>query len=485
MNVVLDEGMTRGGGASFAPQSRLLRRAAMPVDLGATVVAYLAAYGLRQALVPGDPIDFLPHVATLPVIVFLWAVLLPLFGTYGSPRTTSALGYASALARAIGTGVAALLVLFFLLKLQDLSRAVVVIFVAFDIAALLAVRLGIRRYFRRSLRRLQNFRKVLIVGTGNRAARLAEALIRRSEWGIHIVGHLDTDPARVGQRVLGAPVLGTPDDITSILRDGVIDQVILATPRGMIGQVEKVARACEEEGISLCMMADIFDVRVARMSLAPFGAIPLLTFDPVAQDESKLLVKRMMDLAIVGLALPVVLPVTGLIALAIKLDSRGPVFFIQERVGLVKRRFRMFKFRTMVDGAERMQAQVEHLNEASGPIFKIANDPRVTRVGHFLRRTSLDELPQIFNILRGQMSLVGPRPMSLRDVQLFDRGIQRKRFSVKPGLTCVWQVSGRSLLPFSKWLELDLYYIENWSLGLDLKILLRTIPVVLRGTGAV
>ena len=159
-------------------------------------------------------------------------------------------------------------------------------------------------------------------------------------------------------------------------------------------------------------------------------------------------------------------------------------FFVQERVGLNKRRFRMLKFRTMVANAEHLQAAVEHLNEAHGPIFKIANDPRITRLGRLLRRTSLDELPQLFHVLTGEMSLVGPRPMSLRDVDLFDRGIQRKRFSVKPGLTCLWQISGRSDLPFSKWLELDLHYIEHWSLGLDLMILLKTIPAVLSGKGA-
>jgi lipopolysaccharide/colanic/teichoic acid biosynthesis glycosyltransferase len=190
-----------------------------------------------------------------------------------------------------------------------------------------------------------------------------------------------------------------------------------------------------------------------------------------------------MDLAVATLIVPL-LPVMGLIALAIKLDSTGPIFFRQERVGLHKRRFRMLKFRTMVPDADRRQAEVEHLNEAQGPIFKIANDPRITRVGRFLRRSSLDELPQIFHVLTGEMSLVGPRPMSLRDVDLFDQGIQRKRFSVKPGLTCLWQVSGRSNLPFSKWLELDLYYIEHWSLGLDLKILVKTVPAVLSGTGA-
>jgi exopolysaccharide biosynthesis polyprenyl glycosylphosphotransferase len=279
-------------------------------------------------------------------------------------------------------------------------------------------------------------------------------------------------------------VIGTVDDISSVLKNHVIDEVILAIPRAMIPNVDRIAYACEEEGVKLRFMADVFDVHVARMRLVELGSLPMLTLEPVAQEAWKVFVKRTIDLAACLVLLPVVLPVVGIIALAVKLDSPGPFFFIQERIGQNKRRFPIFKFRTMVKDAEKMMAQVEQLNEAEGPIFKIAKDPRVTRVGQFLRKTSLDELPQIFNIIRGEMSLVGPRPMSIRDVDLFDQGIQRKRFSVKPGLTCLWQVSGRSQLPFSKWLELDLYYIDHWSLSLDFKILFKTIPAVLKGRGA-
>jgi exopolysaccharide biosynthesis polyprenyl glycosylphosphotransferase len=252
----------------------------------------------------------------------------------------------------------------------------------------------------------------------------------------------------------------------------------------MIPDVEKVVYACEEEGVKVRLMADLFDINMARLSLDQFNTIPFLTFEPVAQEEWKLLVKRALDLIVTLIAVPVLLLVMGMIALAVRLDSPGPVFFIQDRVGLNKRRFRMFKFRTMADRSERLQAELESLNEAEGPIFKIFNDPRVTRIGRFLRRTSLDELPQIFNVIRGEMSLVGPRPMSLRDVNRFDRAIQRKRFSVKPGITCLWQISGRSNLPFSRWLELDLRYIEHWSLSLDLKILFKTVRAVLNGVGA-
>lgn len=469
----------------FRQQSQQLRRVTVLLDVSLTVCLFIVALWLRKVFVdPTAPL--LPHLALLPIIGPLWIFLLMFFNAYRSPRGTSASDLCWAVALAVATGLVLLLSLVFLLKLHYVSRIIVLAFGVLDTLALSGVRLGIVWHLRKSLRSGDNFRKVLIVGSGNRAKRLAETLLQNSEIGIQLVGYLDPDPERVGMTLHGSEVLGTVDVITSVLKDHVIDEVILAVPRGMISNVEKIVYACEEEGVRVRLMADLFDVNVnvPRLSLDQFGTIPLLTFESVAQEEWKLFVKRALDLTVALIATPVLLLVMGMIALAIRLDSPGPVFFIQDRVGLNKRRFCMFKFRTMADGSERLQSELESLNEAEGPIFKIFNDPRVTRVGRFLRRTSLDELPQIFNVIRGEMSLVGPRPMALRDVNLFDRGIQRKRFSVKPGITCVWQISGRSNLPFSKWLELDLWYIEHWSIGLDLKILLKTIPVVLRRDGA-
>ena len=468
----------------FEEKSEQLHRIATILDVVLTVISFLIAYWIHEAFMGGNPADLLSHVALLPLIITFWIFFLTLFGAYQSPRTTSLFEYGWAVISGVAVGVALLLSLLFLLRIHYVSRAIVVAFAVLDSFILIGVRIGIVWYFRRSLQRGENFLEVLIIGTGNRAKRLAETLHQKSEWGVHIVGHLDPDRSRVGTSVLDSPVIGTVDDISSVLKDHVIDEVILAVPRAMIPDVDRIAYACEEEGVKLRFMADVFNVHVARMRLVELGSVPMLTLEPVAQEGWKILVKRTIDLAASLLLLPFVLPVIGIIALAVKLDSRGPFFFTQERIGQNKRRFPMFKFRTMVEGAEKMMAQVEQLNEAEGPIFKIARDPRVTRVGQLLRKTSLDELPQIFNIIRGEMSLVGPRPMSIRDVSLFDQGIQRKRFSVKPGLTCLWQVSGRSQLPFSKWLELDLYYIDNWSLSLDLKILFKTIPAVLKGTGA-
>jgi exopolysaccharide biosynthesis polyprenyl glycosylphosphotransferase len=468
----------------FEDKLQQLRRYTVLADIVFTSVMLLMSFWLRNKFVQSSA-DFVSHAALLPLILALWLYSLSSFGAYRSPRITSVLEYGWAIARSVVTGLALLLILLFLFNVHYVSRVVVVLFAVLDGVALFVLRVAGIFYFRRSLRRGENLHKMLIIGAGQRAARLAEVLKENSEWGVDIIGHLDPDPRRVDASLLKSPILGSPNDITEVLKNHVVDEVIVAIPRVMIPDVERIALACEEEGVRLRFMADVFDISVARFSLVELSGVPLLTLEPVAQDQLKLMVKRLFDLVLTMLTLPLVAPLMAVIAIAVKLDSEGPALFVQQRVGLNKRRFPMFKFRTMVQDSEKLQAQLEQMNEAQGPIFKIANDPRITRIGRFLRRTSLDELPQIFNVLRGEMSLVGPRPMSERDVNLFDQGVQRKRFSVKPGLTCLWQVSGRSQLPFSKWLELDLYYIKNWSLMLDFKILCKTVPVVLKGTGAV
>jgi exopolysaccharide biosynthesis polyprenyl glycosylphosphotransferase len=381
--------------------------------------------------------------------------------------------------RALALAIGVLLALLFLLRIQYVSRIVIVGFSGVGLR-------GPGRCSRRGaalLCSLHQRRHHLHPGHHHRHRRPGQGTLlklrEQAEWGIKIIGHLDPDPARVGWKVLDAPVIGTIDDIHQILKEHVVDEIIIAIPRSLLADAEPIAYACEEEGIKLRFMADVFSLHVARVRLTQAGDLPLLNLEPVAQDEVALLIKRCFDLTVTLLSMPVVLPLMAIIAIAIKLDSPGPVLFVQQRVGLKKRQFPMMKFRSMCDRAEDKLCEVEHLNEAEGPIFKITDDPRITRVGRFIRKTSLDELPQLFNVIRGEMSLVGPRPMSIRDVDLFDKGIQRKRFSVKPGLTCIWQISGRSNLPFEKWLELDLQYIENWCLWLDFKILFKTIPVVL------
>ncbi len=339
-------------------------------------------------------------------------------------------------------------------------------------------------YFSVRTENSDNYLKVIVIGSGNRARQLMRIYKEKSEWGIDFMGLLDPDPKHTGKEIDGIEVFGTPDRIDELISHQVVDEVVVCLPRRMISNLEVVFDVCAEQGISIKFLADFYDMPESTVSLETVGDTPILNFDPVHHEEGKQIAKRIMDLLLTIPTLVVLMPFFVLVGLLIKLDSRGPVFFRQERVGLNKRIFRMIKFRSMYQDAEARMAEIEHLNEAEGPIFKMKNDPRITRVGKFIRRSSIDELPQLLNVLLGHMSLVGPRPMSLRDVEKFSLGVQRKRFSVRPGLACLREVSGRSRLSFDQWLALDLKYIDEWSLWLDLKILLRLLPSVIRGDGA-
>jgi exopolysaccharide biosynthesis polyprenyl glycosylphosphotransferase len=264
-----------------------------------------------------------------------------------------------------------------------------------------------------------------------------------------------------------------------------VDEVFIALPRNKYGLlVENIVHLCEEQGIIVRMQPEMFNLKVAKWRVDLRDGIPMVTIRSGPPDSWQLVAKRCIDLCGSVMLLLVLTPILLIVAALIKLDSPGPVFFRQERVGLYKRRFPLIKFRTMVDGADRQQQALEYLNEAAGPVFKIKDDPRITRVGKFLRRFSIDELPQLLNVLKGEMSLVGPRPLPVRDVEHIAVQWHKRRLSMKPGLTCLWQVNGRSNVSFDHWVHMDLEYIDRWSLGLDLKILLKTIPAVLKGAGA-
>ena len=453
-------------------------------DFFFTVVSFAAAIWIQTILRPWETVDLFSHFAILPLILALLIIFLSYFDAYRNPRSASNFFYVTAIIKTMAATLGLLFIVLFFLNIHYVSRLVILTFAGINLVGIIGSRIVVLQHFRQAITKGKNLLKVLLIGSGERALFLSRALKNRAEWGIDVVGYLDTQPELIGKTVYEGKVLGTVSDINSILKNHVLDEVIVAIPRTMLADVDSIALACEEEGVKFRFMADIFNLAAARVSLTNLAGVPLLTLEPVALDETKLLVKRFIDLSLTLLALPFFLPIMGLIAMAIKLDDGGPVFFIQERVGLKKRLLPMIKFRTMHVNAEDMLKDIEHLNEAEGPNFKIADDPRITRIGRFLRCTSLDELPQLLNVFRGDMSLVGPRPMSIRDVDLFDKGIQRKRFSVKPGITCIWQISGRNNLPFDKWLELDLQYIDNWSIKLDLLILIKTIPVVLLRKGA-
>ncbi len=458
------------------------------LDIISTVLFFLLAFQLRNVILP-DPLEnamFISHSLLLPLILVLIIAPLSYFGGYKSPYHVRHLSiYLWAVFRAVLLGGGILFALLFFLKIEYVSRIVLLLFISLEVCTLFFIRIWYFFHYKRMVKSGKKMLNVLIIGSRKRAIELVNVFKKENEFGVEVVGFVDPDASILGTKVKGIPVIGTLDNIHECLKENVVDEVIIAISRSLLSDAEPIVLACEEEGIKLRFMADVFNVKVARVSLSDAKGIPLLTMESVAQDPQILFAKRLIDIGLTLLVLPFLLPLYLVVAIAIKLESEGPAIFIQERVGLRKHLFPLFKFRSMYLDAEERIKDLEHLNEAEGPIFKMQNDPRITKVGRFIRKTSIDELPQLINVLRGEMSLVGPRPMSQRDVNLFDKGIQRKRFSVKPGITCIWQVSGRSNLTFDQWLKLDLEYIDNWSFGLDIKLLFKTIPAVLWSKGAV
>jgi exopolysaccharide biosynthesis polyprenyl glycosylphosphotransferase len=326
--------------------------------------------------------------------------------------------------------------------------------------------------------------RAVIVGSGRRAVHVFHAM--RQLEAYEILGFVDTiEEGREVPEEIRPHLIASLDGFEALVSGRAIDCVLIALPvKTCCEDIERVIGICERIGVESQFFPHLlFPVSKARSALDQDMGIPAVRLQLVA-DDGRLVVKRVIDILGAVAGLVVLSPVMLLCALAIKLTSRGPIFFAQTRYGFNRRQFRMLKFRTMVENAEQLQAMLEPLNEVRGPMFKIRADPRITRIGRILRKTSLDELPQLVNVLKGEMSLVGPRPMSIRDVMQFNETSLMRRFSVKPGLTGLWQVTGRSNADFENCMSLDMTYIDNWSLMLDVRILLKTVPVVLSGSGA-
>ena len=365
------------------------------------------------------------------------------------------------------------------------TPAFVLVFWAFSTFVMVSSRLGAHLLLVALRRRGRNTRFILIVGTNERAIEFARGITGRPELGYRIAGFVDDDWSGIEKfESTGYTRCCTFSGLAHFLRHNVVDEAAIYLPlRSYYENADQLVALCEQHGIALRFDAQIFRSRISHSHArySDEGAQAGFAGSPGTWPA---LVKRVLDFALSLLLVVLTAPLLLVVAVLIKCTSPGPVLFRQTRVGLNKRQFRIFKFRTMIPNAEQIQDELLPLNEMTGPVFKITKDPRVTAFGSVLRRTSIDELPQLLNVLNGDMSLVGPRAMSLRDYQLFNQDWQRRRFSVKPGITCLWQINGRSSVPFDKWMELDMQYIDKWSLWLDFKILARTLPAVLRGTGA-
>ncbi len=445
-------------------------------DVALLVAAYFGAYEVRYHL------QLFPGVYNWDRYALLVVVAAPVFlstaalaGLYQGGRRALVRELGALLAASAMTGTV-LAALAFLLKQQHQSRPLVVLFMALAFALTALLRLAARVL---SLGSPERVERVLIVGSGAEVAGIVRS-VRRRRRTVLVGAVTEDEGADAGE---GVPVLGTLEQFEVVLRREVVDEVIFAVPRSRFAQVEAAFAIAEDLGLDTKLCLTFLPHRISRIDFEELDGTPVLSFTTAPAHPVALALKRVFDLTIAGLALLVCAPLFAGLAIAIKATMPGPVFFRQKRSGLNGREFWMLKFRSMVVDAESRLADLQSKNEMDGPVFKLKEDPRVTPLGRFLRKSSIDELPQFINVFLGDMSVVGPRPPLPAEVAKYERW-QRRRLSVKPGITCIWQISGRNEIDFETWMKLDLAYIDEWSLWLDLKIFLKTIPVVLLGRGA-
>ena len=465
------------------------------LDAGMAFLGFVLAYWIRYQLQLGRAVaepNYLPFRAFVWIGLALVAILVILFegrGLYQFPRSSS---WPESMARVAGSTTLAMAVLLVLLyATRTFYSRLLYVYAWFTV--ILCVGLG-----RVLAGRLQRWlwsqgigaERVLVVGGGPLGQQVMSSIRRQPRLGYFLVGYLhdgalpDERPGQGARPVDDAPrYLGRPEDLPLLLEPCHIDQVVIALPSDAHQTTLTVVNLCSQEGIEFRIVPDLYAMSFDRVDIAELGGIPLIGLKEVAIRGPNLVLKRAMDIVLSLLALLVGSPLFLLSALAIRLDSSGPILFRQRRIGRKGRPFTVVKFRTMHARAEAEQERLASLNEATGPLFKIRDDPRVTRAGRILRRISLDELPQVFNVLMGEMSWVGPRPGTPAEVASYQPW-QRKRLEVLPGITGFWQISGRSDLSFEEMVRLDIYYVENWSPWLDVVILLRTIPAVISGRGA-
>jgi len=459
------------------------------LDLLICIAAFSLAYALRgTAVYSFSRYDDLGPIESLTWLlvssVALHFILYPLVGFYTSLRMKSIPDIVRMVMKAALAEFFILSGVVFLIQAKTTSRYFFGLFLALNYAIVLAEKLGVRILLSSIRRRGFNYRQVLIVGTGGNATRMIASLRRNSHWGYVPFGVLTPESDSIPE-LEGVPVLGALPDLERIVREKTVDEVVFALDRIDAKEVSEQMALCERLGIPTRFSLGLFDLPLSKIMFSHMDEIPLLTFYTTLRTPFETLVKRTMDIVIsfVGLILTAIL--LPWIALRIKSQSPGPIFFKQRRVGENGRLFSCYKFRTMVVDAEAKKAELLAKNEIHGPMFKIENDPRVFPFGGFLRRTSLDELPQFFNILRGDMSVVGTRPPTPEEVKRYETHY-RRRLSIRPGLTGLWQVSGRNEIKnFEDVLKLDLRYIDSWSIWLDIRIVGKTIWAAVTKKGAV
>jgi exopolysaccharide biosynthesis polyprenyl glycosylphosphotransferase len=468
---------------------RLRQLGLLLADVGAINLGIVAAYVLRYELELGGAVgtyNHVPYSQYAPWGLALTGILVAAYWLEGlyRPRPRGWLDALAGIATGTIVGMALFILLLFGLRPPAPQSRLMLPYAA----VLIILLVGLVRWVDQLVTRRQRLAgrgvsDTVVVGAGEVGRAVMRNIMAQPESGLRVIGFLDDDPAKQQQPIGRFEALGATTDLGRILTQRPVDEVVVALPWQCREQIMTLADTCEAAGVNLRIVPDLFQMSLNRVDLDSLNGIPLIAVREPTIRGWHFRLKRALDVAVSGLGLVLLSPILAGIALAIKLDSPGPVLFRQVRVGRDGRLFTCFKFRSMVDGAAERHDALRPYSQTTGPIFKMKDDPRLTRVGRWLRRTSADELPQLLNILRGEMSLVGPRPPMPSEVAEYEDW-HRRRLEVAPGLTGLWQVSGRSELTFDEMVMLDLFYAENWSLGLDLKILLQTVPTVILGTGA-
>lgn len=452
-------------------------------------LGFYLAYWVRYQLQWFRPVDEsfqVPYRAYIPYSLAFTGILLLIYwaeGLYSPKRKRSYLYEVYIIVRGAITGVAALYVLSLIYRTVLLSRLIPA-YAGAAIVLLLGISRAVDKLIQGHMRkRGHGVQRVLIVGAGETGRMIMSNTAAQPELGYDVVGFVDDKPER-GSRDLGRfKGLGSTEQIEDIIKQQAVDVVIIALPWLYHRKILSIIARCERLRVAVRIVPDVFQMSLSQVDIDDLNGIPLIGTKPVSIKGWNLALKRATDVVVSSLCLALLSPLMLIVAVLIRLESPGPAIFKQTRIGRGGREFTVYKFRTMREGAEQERDALRDLNEAQGALFKIREDPRCTELGRFLRRSSLDEWPQFYNVLRGDMSIVGPRPQLAAEVEQYQPW-QRKRLETWPGMTGLWQVSGRSDLSFDDMVLLDIYYVENWSLLLDLRIALKTIPTLILGTGA-
>jgi len=481
----------------FKEKESILQKSTMFLDAIIISWAFFVAYYLREHISSKSALSFLhsksfltdngaslgEYLLVLLIVIPVWCFIFYINGMYRSMRTRKLIEFVWIILKSFFFSVLVFGAIVFIFKLTFISRLYFALFILIGLIGIVIEKVSLFSIMKYVRKRGYNSKRILIVGTGRRAVNIIHKVLYHPEWGFKIIGAIDDEPSRGIEKVGPVEVIGGLHQLQDILHDRAIDEVIFVVPRSRLSHIEDSVYICETEGVKATVAVDLFNLKIARSRPSEFEDVPLISFETTLAKEWQLYVKRIMDLSISGLGIIVLSPFLLITAILIKLSTPGPVLFRQVRMGLNGRKFILYKFRTMYQDAEEELSDVRVDAFMGDGEFKKKKIQYMTPIGKLLRKFSIDELPQLFNVFAGHMSLIGPRPCVPQEVEQYQPW-QRRRLSMRPGITCLWQIRGRNNVKFEDWMKLDLEYLDNWSLFLDIKILVKTIPVVVLGIGA-